>query len=138
MLALIVVSCNESVPRGLLQPAKMQAIMWDVVRAEALSQEIAARDTTKTALDENARLLAQVFTIHKTTREIFDKSYAWYSARPDLMKVMLDSINAQQTRLASLVVNTDSEKKDSTVTPKVPKDSTVPKPKFKDSIIQHR
>lgn len=137
LLSVILISCNDSVPSGLIQPAKMQAIMWDVTRAEAFAQEIAARDSTKKVDVENARLLAQVFAIHKTSREIFDKSYSWYAGHPDLMKVILDSINAQQTRLASVAATADVEKKDSTIPPPVATD-TIAKPTFKDSTIQHR
>jgi hypothetical protein len=42
-------SCKDknSVPEGILKPAKMQTVLWDVFRADAFAFEFVARDTAK-------------------------------------------------------------------------------------------
>lgn len=125
---LLLYSCNESKPRDVLTPQKMQQILWDVVRANVLSEELARADSTKNQVVENSRLLEQVFIIHKISREQFDKSYGFYTSHPDLFKPILDSIEARQNILSSTPaiekpVVSDTLKKDSLALDSVIRDS---------------
>ncbi|MGI8581651.1 MAG: DUF4296 domain-containing protein [Chitinophagaceae bacterium] len=99
LISIFFISCKESVPRGIIKPQKMQRILWDVFRADALSQQIAKNDSTKLSPDENARLTRKVFLIHDITEEQFEKSYSYYIHHPDIIRTMLDSLNAQQTKI---------------------------------------
>ena len=98
----LVVSCKDSTPGGVIEQEKMQAVLWDVYRAEALAEEIIKKDSGKSAAVESAVLSKKIFLIHKITEEEFRKSYSYYAGRPDIMQAMLDSINARQTRKAAL------------------------------------
>ena len=91
-------SCKESIPFGIIKPSKMQEILWDVLRADALSHEIVKSDPSRSLSDENIKLTKKVFLIHNITEEQFQKSYSYYTRHPDKMKTMLDSLNAQQVR----------------------------------------
>lgn len=116
LLPVFFYSCKESVPSGIIKPAKMQEILWDVLRADALSQQITNRDSSKILAEEDVRLTRKVFAIHNITEEQFQKSYSWYTQHPDKMKTILDSLNAQQIRKAALA------------------DSLIKKPLRKDSV----
>jgi hypothetical protein len=102
LLLVFFYSCKESIPSGIIKPAKMQEILWDVLRADALSQQVVNRDSSKKLAEENVRLTKKVFAIHKITEEEYQKSYSYYTQHPDKLKTILDSLNAQQTRKAAL------------------------------------
>ena len=72
--------------------------MWDLIRADQLSQELILRDTSKKAKRENLRLYQDVFKLHKITKEEFDVSYNFYNKRPDIFRVMIDSLQAKKSR----------------------------------------
>lgn len=95
---LLLFSCKDSVPFGVIKQDKMQQILWDVLRADALSQEIVKKDSTKSTPVESSILTKKVFLIHHISEEEFKKSYSYYLGRPDLMKTIMDSINAQKLR----------------------------------------
>lgn len=97
-------SCKESTPSGIIKPKKMQEILWDVLRADALSQQLVKSDSAKSLADESVKLTKKVFLIHNISEEQFEKSYTYYTNHPDIMRTMLDSINAQQTRKSNLEI----------------------------------
>ncbi|MEJ7671505.1 MAG: DUF4296 domain-containing protein [Chitinophagaceae bacterium] len=76
-------SCKETVPSGIIKQNKMQEVLWDMLRADALSHQIANSDSTKFADDERAKLTRQVFIIHNITENQFDKSYSYYAQHPE-------------------------------------------------------
>ena len=97
-------SCQESTPFGIIKPSKMKEILWDVLKADALSHEIVKSDPSKSLSDENIRLTKKVFLIHNITEEQFQKSYSYYIQHPDKMKTMLDSLNAEQVRKSTIEI----------------------------------
>jgi len=97
-------SCKESTPSGIIKPKKMQEILWDVLKADALSQQLVKSDSAKSLADESVKLTKKVFLIHNISEEQFEKSYTYYTNHPDIMRTMLDSINAQQTRKSNLEI----------------------------------
>ena len=91
---LFLFSCADknAVPSGILKPAQMQIVLWDVLRADAFTNDFVKRDTTKKPEAENVKLQQQIFATHKTSKEEFYKSFEYYKAHPDLMLTMLDSL----------------------------------------------
>ncbi len=102
---LLCCSCRSrsKVPSGILKPDDMQAVVWDMVRADVYSTDYIARDSSKDDTLENAKLQQQVFMIHQTTREAYQKSFDYYLQKPDLMKALLDTITARVGRRKSRV-----------------------------------
>lgn len=96
----IFTSCGnkDKVPSDILRPDKMQAVLWDFIKAEAFTYEILKKDSTKNATAENLMLQNKIFTIHRITRNSFYKSYDYYKANPGKMKVMIDSMIIQEER----------------------------------------
>lgn len=97
-------SCKESIPSGTINPVKMQKVLWDVMRADALSQQLVKYDSSKTLAGEGGRLHNQVLLIHKITEAQFVSSYAYYSHHPNILKALLDSINSQQIRMNTIEI----------------------------------
>lgn len=91
-------SGKNKVPQDVIQQKEMQKILWDVIRAQALSGEMARRDSTINEEMETKKLTRKVFEIHKITSPAFDRSYAWYTSHPEMMRVIFDSMNIQNQR----------------------------------------
>ncbi|MDQ6756475.1 MAG: DUF4296 domain-containing protein [Bacteroidota bacterium] len=79
----------------------MQEILLDITKADALAQQLVKHDSSKSIDTEFAKLKTHVLLIHHTTQEQFEKSYSYYTHHPDILKVMFDSLSAQQTRKAA-------------------------------------
>ena len=96
----ILLSCGNknAVPSGILKPAKMQTVLWDVLRADAFTFEFITKDSTRKPEAENVKLQQQIFAVHKVSKDEFYKSYEFYKTHPDLMQPMLDSMINKNTR----------------------------------------
>jgi hypothetical protein len=103
-------SCGnkQAIPAGILKPAVMQKVMWDVLRADAFTFDFIKRDSTKRTEAENVKLQQQIFAIHKVSKEDFYKSYNYYKVHPDLMQPILDSMINKATR--DKMINTRGKK----------------------------
>jgi hypothetical protein len=76
----------------------MIGVMWGIFRANALTELYIKRDSLKNPVMENVRLQQQIFSIHKTNKEQFYRSYEYYSSKPDQMQIILDSVGARSER----------------------------------------
>lgn len=96
----ILFSClgKNKVPAGIIKPTEMQNILWDVIRAQALSAEIARKDSTVNEVAETKALSQKVFEIHNIKSADFDRSYTWYTNHPNMMLTIFDSLNNQIQR----------------------------------------
>ena len=94
---LVLASCGNKnkVPAEVMQPAKMQKILWDVVRSQALAAEEARKDSTINEIAQTKVLVQKAFKIHDVTSDEYEKSYKWYTSHPNIMKVLLDSLSNQ-------------------------------------------
>ena len=68
------------------------------MRAHALSTEIARKDSVINEVTETKALTKKVFEIHNITSTAFTLSYNWYTNHPDVMRIVFDSLNAQNQR----------------------------------------
>lgn len=76
----------------------MKSVLWDMTRAQLMAEHNARKDSIINLNAETRLLTEKVFTIHKITSKDFDRSYNWYTAHPDQMQVMLDSLYTQKQR----------------------------------------
>ena len=113
----ILISClgKNKVPSGIIKPKEMQNILWDIIRAQALSVEIVHKDSTLNEVTETKALSQKVFEIHNIKSSDFDKSYTWYTNHPNLMLTIFDSLNNQIQRQNEIKMKERSKpfKKDS-------------------------
>jgi hypothetical protein len=95
-LIIILAACTgkDKLPEGILPRDKMEAILWDLLRAsEFLNGYVLNKDST---LDRKATVTNwydHVFALHKVSRTAFEKSYVYYREHPVLMNEILDSLN---------------------------------------------
>ncbi len=98
-LLLLLAACQRSrdrIPRRMIQPDKMQAIMWDMMRADQfLADFILNKDSTLDKKTESTRLYHQILALHKVSIEDFRESFSFYQSHPVLMKSIMDSIGKQ-------------------------------------------
>jgi hypothetical protein len=92
-MTLLLPACSNN-GTGRLPPEKMEAVLWDLMRADKfLSDYVLNKDSTKKIDTESVNLYKQVFAIHNITGEQFQKSFAYYKAHPDLLKGIMDSLS---------------------------------------------
>ena len=84
----------------------MQAILWDVIRADAFTTEYTKPDSSKNASEENVKLQKAIFAKHRISREDFYNSFNYYKMNSGLMKVILDSIinKANRERVNNILI----------------------------------
>jgi hypothetical protein len=99
-LIFLLVSCgSKKVPEGkVLSTDKMQAVMWDILQAEAYTDLYLKKDSSKNIFLQNAALQKKVFLLHKISKEDFYKSYDYYSNHSAEMRILLDSISVKAER----------------------------------------
>ncbi len=93
-------SCSDKnkTPSGIISPKEMSGIMWDIIRAQALANEVARKDSSINIESQTKALTQKVFEIHRVTSSSFDNSYNWYSGHPDILRLMFDSLYTQKQR----------------------------------------
>jgi hypothetical protein len=109
-----VVSCTNpsKIPEGVLSKQKMEVILWDLIQADRFSASFLMRDSTKTNIhSENMKLYQRVFQMHKISKEEFEKSFKFYLSRPDITKIMFDSIAVKAERQRPSIYTSDSVNK---------------------------
>jgi hypothetical protein len=85
---------KNSIPNGVLPQKKMQAVLWDMMRADQfLMANVLSKDSSLNKVTESLKYYQQIFAIHKTTREEFEKSFSFYKDHPALFKIIMDSLS---------------------------------------------
>ena len=85
---------NNKVPGDVLPPPKMQAVLWDIMRADKfLADFVLSRDSGLNKETESIKMYEQVFAIHSITKEKFRKSFSWYESHPAVLQVIMDSLS---------------------------------------------
>lgn len=97
IITIVTTSCNKR-SSDILPPAKMQAVLWDYLRADAFTTDFIAKDSALNPLLENVKLQKELFAYHHITKEIFYKSYRYYISHSKEMGPILDSLIAQKNR----------------------------------------
>ena len=89
---------SNKVPKGIISQNEMRKLMWDLMRADAYVSDFIMKDSTRNPKTESVILYEQVFNIHSTTEETFKKSLAFYQSRPDLLKIITDSLRSDEKK----------------------------------------
>ena len=99
--SLVLWACTgkENIPEGVLPEKKMQVLLWDIMRADQfLANFVFSRDTSLDKKEESIKLYSRIFRVHDVTKEDFQQSMAYYSAHPELLKILMDSVSALSLR----------------------------------------
>ena len=89
---------DNKVPKDVIPQNQMRKIMWDLMRADAYVSDFVMKDSTRDKKTESAKLYEKIFNIHATSQEAFKKSLVFYQNRPDLFKVISDSLRADEKK----------------------------------------
>jgi Domain of unknown function (DUF4296) len=98
--SIIIAGCKNknSVPAGIIPQKKMQAIIWDMMRADQfLTDFVLNKDTSLDKRTESIRLYTQVFTIHQISKEQYEESFSFYKTHPALFKAIMDTLSQPKT-----------------------------------------
>lgn len=97
LFLLVIFSCSKPVPKGVFPPQKMEAVLYDVIRADELADFSTIMDSTYRNFSKRAALYDSIFHIHSISKEDYKKSMQFYQSRPDLLKEILDSLYTKTT-----------------------------------------
>lgn len=102
-------SCSgkQKIPSDILPPEKMKNIIWDILEAQSVTNEIAARDSSINKEASLNWLTSEAFRLNQTDSVNYSKSYNWYVAHPEFMKIFLDSLYEQKQRSKDLILPKD-------------------------------
>ena len=128
ILAIFFSACvaKDKVPEGIIPQNEMRKLMWDMMRADAFVSDFVMKDTARNQKTESAILYEKIFSIHSTTEEVFKKSLTFYQSRPDLLKVITDSLKADQRKAQEYQAPENA----------IQTDTTSPKIKFNKRLIK--
>ncbi|WP_276481903.1 DUF4296 domain-containing protein [Paraflavitalea pollutisoli] len=106
------VACTNrnKIPSDVMNQEKMEAVMWDMIQADRFSSQFLERDSTakKNIKLENLQMYERVFQLHKISRDEFIRSFNFYLSRPDLHKVVFDSMSVRAERRRSELYKMDT------------------------------
>ena len=106
------VSCDRDnhVPRGIIKVDPMADILMDISMAEAFSESFLLTDTLLKKDSVLKMEISKVFKLHKIDPIQFSKSYTFYTTKPVLFKIIMDSANARVIRNREREFTNDSTK----------------------------
>ena len=98
---LLYAGCSEKdkIPSGVIGREEMEKILWDMMLADQYAANYIIKDSAKVNVKmETLKLYEEVFRLHKVSRDEFRKSFQFYQERPDITRVMFDSLLARGNR----------------------------------------
>ena len=100
LLLAVTAACSDknSVPDRVLSPTEMKNVLWDMILADKYAVLYLSKDSSLDTKTERLKLYEKVFELHQTTRQEFFESYRFYISRPDITRVMFDSLSAMANR----------------------------------------
>jgi len=102
---------TDTPPKNILAPEKMQSVLSDILLAESFAESYLAVDTTKKLKQLYAQELDKVMAVHKISQKEFRISMNYYKTRPDLLKVIMDTVNNRAIREKDKMFKEVTEKK---------------------------
>lgn len=90
-------SCKESkeLPSGVLPPQKMQAALMDMMLADELGRYYFVVDSAEHFTPRQSDYYSKVLQINKIDKKTFIKSLQYYQTRPDLLRPILENLEAE-------------------------------------------
>lgn len=90
-------SAPPSVPKNVIPPDKMGAVLYDVIRTDEMVDFLQLNDSTYRSFAKRASLYDTVFQLHGVKKAAFQQSLKYYQSRPDILKDILDSLQKKAT-----------------------------------------
>ena len=104
ILVAFLYSCSSAppVPKGTLQPAKMETILLDMLRTDEYLNQYVISDSLNS---KRKNFYYKVLQIHKVSKLNFQNSFYFYQAHPSMLKVILDSMHGKIQRPIAVKAN---------------------------------
>jgi hypothetical protein len=92
---LFLFSCTKKtqVPKDILPPDKMEILLLDLIKADELINKKSIDSTVRDSFSKEV-VYTSVFNKHKISKEKFRKSFSYYESHPEILKVVLDSLQS--------------------------------------------
>lgn len=99
-VSLFLVACTEGndPKKDVLPPQKMESVLWDILKAEAIADSRQLKDSSFQSIAIHTTLYDTVFAVHQIDKDVFKKSLRYYESRPDLLKIIFDSLQSKSDR----------------------------------------
>lgn len=91
-------SQKNKIPKGVLSQKEMTAVMWDMMRADEYFNYI-SNYSDSVRRNDRISMYEQIFRLHATSQSVFKKSVSFYQSRPDLFKVISDSLRSTEKKI---------------------------------------
>lgn len=85
-------SNDAAIPKGILSPDKMEAILYDAVRADELVDFSTSVDSTYRGFTKRGALYDSLFSLHLISKKEYEASLQFYQSRPDLLKKIFEAL----------------------------------------------
>jgi Domain of unknown function (DUF4296) len=94
LLPLLLCACSgtPSVPKDVMPPEKLGAVLYDVIRSDEMVDFLQTNDSAYRSFSKRASLYDTIFQLHAVKKQEFQRSLKYYQGRPDLLKEILDSL----------------------------------------------
>lgn len=117
-------SCaGNDVPKGVLPPDKMEAVLYDVIRADEWVDFAVLQDSTFRNFSRRTALYDSVFRLHAINKEDYRNSVRFYQSRPDLLKGVLESLRTKSDTAMKRAQDRVAEKAKADTLPTIPVDT---------------
>ena len=93
-------SCSQGdeLPKGVLGAKKMGEVMTDIALAESYIENYSTKKANGPRDSAISREVDKVLAMHGVSQETFRNSYKFYKSRPDIFRVILDSVVIENQR----------------------------------------
>lgn len=98
IIFIIFFSCNAGVPSGILKPKEMEDVLLDMAIVDSYAESITILNSTDKKTDWLSTEADKVLAIRKIEKKKFLNSYKFYKSRPDLLKVIVDTLHNKLQR----------------------------------------
>jgi hypothetical protein len=92
-------SGKKRVPGNIISIETMHLVLWDVIKADEYIIYQSSKDSSLQKEAETIKLYKRILNSYKITEEGFRKSLNYYQKNPDLLKIVLDSIQKKSDRI---------------------------------------
>ena len=102
LLLLAACSGKPEIPENVLSLEKMEAITWDLIRADGVLSHTVRSDSTVNELEKRSGLYQQVLQVHGISKEDYKRSLRFYESRPDLFREVFNSMQKKANKAPEL------------------------------------
>ncbi|MFM7672282.1 MAG: DUF4296 domain-containing protein [Bacteroidota bacterium] len=133
VLVSLFIACSDrsSLPAGVLPGEKMEAVLWDMLRADLfVANYIAIRDSSQAGHAKGPQLYAATLKKHGISDSVFKTSLNYYRKHPKQFYPILDSIAQRPVPAPTNVVSTAPKPADTVPATKPALKSTPDRPEL--------